>query len=150
MSPTVSSIGTRIFVAAAILAAGLLTTPVHAEDAAPLNLPDFAKSVQSKLQQVRQPGELARPGFPFGHFLKPPPPPPPEEAEAGPAAAVQIVLPPEIKAQGTMNMGGRLVVVMSDGTHGIGDVVQGAKIIAINANEVTFSYRQKIFKLPVR
>lgn len=140
-----SSITVRIFVAAALVAA-----PLRAQDAAPQTMAEFAKSVQQRVQQVRQPGETARPGFPFGHFLKPPPPPPPEEDSPTGTTEVKIVLPESIKAQGTMNMGGRMVVVMSDGTHGVGDVVQGAKIVAINANEVTFLYRMRTFKLPVR
>lgn len=140
------SITTRIFIAAALIAA-----PLRAEEpAAPLSMSDFAKSVKEKVATVRSPGETPRPGFPFGHFLKPPPPPPPENEDPVAQAEVKIVLPPEIKAQGTMNMGGRLVVVMQDGTHGVGDVVLGAKIIAINANEVTFLYRTRTFKLPVR
>lgn len=143
------SIFTRVWIAATLTLTAL-AVPVHAEDPAapPLNVAEFAKSVLARVQPVRQPGEGAHAGFPFGHFLKPPPPPPPEDESGQPV--VQIVLPAEIKCQGTLNMGGTTVVVMADGTHRVGDVVLGAKIIAISPTEVSFNYRGKLFKLPVR
>lgn len=125
------------------------TDVVRAEDAPPQTVVEFAKSVQGRMRAVRQPVEIGKPGFPFGHFLKLPPPPPADKAD-DPGPEIVIALPPEIKCQGTMNMGGTTVVVMADGTHRVGDVVLGAKITSITAREVTFLFRGRVFKLPVR
>lgn len=143
-----SSNAVRHVTIAACLAVTLTAVDARAEEAAPQTVSEFAKSVQERMQSVRKPGEKDKPPFPFGHFLKPPPPPPIETEDGQPVVA--IVLPPEIKCQGTMNMGGSTVVVMSDGTHRVGDVVLGARITAITASEVTFNFRGKLFKLPVR
>ena len=109
----------------------------------------MAKSAQEHLQSVRQSPDAQHAAYPFGHFLKPPPPPP-VEADGSPASEAPIVLPPGIQCQGLMNMGGQTVVVMKDGTHRVGESVEGAKIIRITATEVWFLYRTKQFKVPVR
>lgn len=115
----------------------------------PLSFPELAKAVQTKVMALKSAPDGANSPFMFGHFLKPPPPPKTEE-EAQQAEA-PVVLPPEIKCQGVMQMGGGLMVVTNSGTYKRGDKVkEGAQITNITQDTVTFLYRGKQFKLPAR
>ncbi|MBI2944018.1 MAG: hypothetical protein HYY25_07445 [Candidatus Wallbacteria bacterium] len=143
-------LGVLPFMLSGMLSLGAIS--VRAEEAAPEDPPNLKKmteltkkALEERSSKAKGAGDVA---FPFGHYLSAAP----VSTKAGPAQPKAVQQPagmPEFTVSGKMKMGRQVKLFIGRGSYGVGDTVEGARIVEIKDDVAVFDFGGTQYTKPI-
>ena len=120
----------------------------EAQEEEELDLKTMVQEIKTQLaEQKESKVVLSKVKFPFGHFASRAAPPPDNPGmDLAPLEPQGPIGLPDFKITGKMRMGNQYKIFVGRGAFGVGDTVEGCKILAITGESVSLEYSGQKFE----